>query len=67
MKERAISFSELSYASLYKILNNVFTREELRTFAREHFIPRGQNKADTIKNIINTDPEPELRIHGLQI
>jgi len=31
-----------------------FTRDELRAYANAHGVPRGRNKSDTVKNIIDT-------------
>lgn len=35
----------------YHVWENMFTREELREFAKLHGIPRGRDKAETISNI----------------
>lgn len=37
---------------LIREMNFLYTREQLREIARRFSVPRGQNKLDTIKNII---------------
>ena len=68
---------KLSNASqtTHQFIRNQFTREQLRTLARIHNVPRGRNKMDTIANLLKADklsvnitviPDPEAVKASLQ-